>query len=81
MAQSKRVKAAIRISGILFCILIISSLNSCKKCTTCKISNDGSGYEKTFPEYCASKDDLQKFKEDVAAEASANFSKYSCNDK
>jgi hypothetical protein len=67
--------------AFFFIILILSTLESCKKCTTCKISNDGSGYEKTYPEYCASKDDVERFKTDVAAEAQANFSKYSCNDK
>lgn len=67
-----------------FCFLqlaVLILLSSCKKCTTCKISNDGSGYEKTFPEYCASKQDVDRFKEDVAKEAAANFSKHSCNDK
>jgi hypothetical protein len=66
---------------VIFNILIINILYSCNKCTTCKISNDGTGQEKTYPEYCASKDDVERFKEDVAAEASANFSRYSCNDK
>jgi hypothetical protein len=66
---------------LLVSFLILSGLYSCRKCTTCKISNDGSGFEKTYPEYCASKEDVASFKEDVAKEAETNYSRYSCNDK
>jgi hypothetical protein len=65
-----------------FCLLLMVTFSSCKKCTTCKVSNDGNGNELTYPEYCSrNKEDIETFKKEIEAEANKNFTLYTCNDK
>lgn len=73
-----------RILFLLFSIILLLGVSSCKKCTTCEIRKLDGTVEASYEEYCGTKDDLDRFKEDLEIKTANQLGQNGqviCNDK
>ncbi len=54
-----------KVLSIVFGLIIIAGISSCKKCTTCEIKKLDGTVEAQYEEYCGSKKEIEDFKKSL----------------